>query len=72
MHIVNYVVQHDTTKKYEIKFFSACRCQTYEGGFSAVPGSEAHGGYSFCGFASSLLLDNEQKCDTQKLLVSST
>ncbi|KAL1435268.1 hypothetical protein MTO96_011189 [Rhipicephalus appendiculatus] len=27
------------------------KCQTYEGGFGGVPGMEAHGGYTFCGFA---------------------
>lgn len=26
-------------------------CQTYEGGFSAIPGTEAHGGYAFCALA---------------------
>ncbi|GER52069.1 farnesyl-protein transferase beta subunit [Striga asiatica] len=26
-------------------------CQTYEGGISGEPGSEAHGGYTFCGLA---------------------
>ena len=49
-----------------------CSCQTYEGGFSAVPGSEAHGGYAFCGFAAALLLNKQHLCDTQKLLVSVT
>lgn len=32
------------------------RCQTYEGGFAGVPGTEAHGGYTFCALASYLLL----------------
>ncbi|OBA23365.1 terpenoid cyclases/Protein prenyltransferase [Metschnikowia bicuspidata var. bicuspidata NRRL YB-4993] len=31
-------------------------CQTYEGGFSGVPGAEAHGGYTFCAIASLYLL----------------
>lgn len=31
-------------------------CQTYEGGFSAVPGLEAHGGYAFCAIASFCIL----------------
>lgn len=44
-------------------------CQTYEGGFSAVPGTEAHGGYAFCSFAALLLLRQHQLCDIQKLLV---
>ena len=44
-------------------------CQTYEGGFSAVPGTEAHGGYTFCGFAASLLLNKISLCNVQGLLV---
>lgn len=32
------------------------RCQTYEGGFAGVPGTEAHGGYTFCALASYFLL----------------
>lgn len=42
-------------------------CQTYEGGFSAVPGAEAHGGYTFCGFAALVLL-NSDLCDLHTLL----
>ncbi|CAF0912865.1 unnamed protein product [Rotaria sordida] len=43
-------------------------CQTYEGGFGACPGAEAHGGYSFCGYATLLLLDRESLCDRESLL----
>jgi protein farnesyltransferase subunit beta len=32
------------------------RCQTHEGGFSAVPGCEAHGGYTFCAVAAAVIL----------------
>lgn len=32
-------------------------CQTYEGGIGATPGEEAHGGYTFCGLAAMVLLD---------------
>lgn len=32
-------------------------CQSYEGGISGTPGSEAHGGYSFCGLAAALLIE---------------
>jgi len=46
-----------------------CRCQTYEGGFGACPGAEAHGGYSFCGYATLLLLNREAICDRESLLV---
>ncbi|KRZ20430.1 Protein farnesyltransferase subunit beta, partial [Trichinella pseudospiralis] len=37
-------------------------CQTYEGGFSASPGCEAHGGYTFCGIAGLTLLGREKLC----------
>ena len=47
-------------------------CQTYEGGFGACPGAEAHGGYSFCGYATLLLLRRESICDRESLLVSRT
>lgn len=35
-------------------------CQTYEGGFSGTPGTEAHGGYTFCALASYFLLYNDK------------
>ncbi|GMH24465.1 hypothetical protein Nepgr_026308 [Nepenthes gracilis] len=31
-------------------------CQTYEGGIAGEPGSEAHGGYTFCGLATMILI----------------
>jgi protein farnesyltransferase subunit beta len=43
-------------------------CQTYEGGFSAVPGTEAHGGYTYCGFAALRLLGQCGLCDVRRLL----
>ncbi|XP_065324792.1 protein farnesyltransferase subunit beta-like isoform X2 [Gordionus sp. m RMFG-2023] len=43
-------------------------CQTYEGGFSCTPGSEAHGGYTFCGFATLLLMDKQHLCDMPSLM----
>nr|CAD7567849.1 unnamed protein product [Timema californicum] len=43
-------------------------CQTYEGGFSSVPGTEAHGGYAFCGLAALRLLNKEHLCDMNALL----
>ena len=46
------------------------RCQTYEGGFGATPGNEAHGGYSFCGLASLKLLNKERMCDIDSLTVN--
>lgn len=35
-------------------------CQTYEGGFSGIPYGEAHGGYTFCGLAALVLLDQDR------------
>lgn len=36
-------------------------CQTYEGGFAGTPNAEAHGGYTFCAFASYYLLLGKNK-----------
>ena len=44
-------------------------CQSYEGGFSAIPGTEAHGGYTFCGFATLALLEKTKLVDIKSLLV---
>ncbi|KAH9385298.1 protein farnesyltransferase subunit beta [Nematocida major] len=35
------------------------RLQTYEGGFAASPGEEAHGGYTFCAVAALKILNSE-------------
>lgn len=43
-------------------------CQTYEGGFGGFPGSEAHGGYTFCAVAALALLKSLDKCDVKSLL----
>ncbi|CAG2107448.1 unnamed protein product [Medioppia subpectinata] len=43
-------------------------CQTYEGGFGAAPGHEAHGGYTFCAVAALILLKSLDKCDIKSLL----
>lgn len=44
-------------------------CQTYEGGFGAVPWDEAHGGYSFCAVAALLLLGKSEllQCNIPQL-----
>lgn len=44
------------------------RCQTYEGGFGGAPGMEAHGGYTFCGLASLVLLGAHRLCREDRLL----
>eukprot|EP00730_Choanoeca_flexa_P006897 TRINITY_DN12245_c12_g1_i7.p1 TRINITY_DN12245_c12_g1~~TRINITY_DN12245_c12_g1_i7.p1 ORF type:complete len:123 (+),score=10.55 TRINITY_DN12245_c12_g1_i7:165-533(+) len=45
----------------------ACSCQTHEGGISAVPGMEAHGGYAFCGLAALVLLEGSEQFDVDAL-----
>lgn len=44
------------------------RCQTYEGGIAGEPGSEAHGGYTFCGLATMILISEVDRLDLPKLL----
>jgi protein farnesyltransferase subunit beta len=44
-------------------------CQTYEGGISAYPGNEAHGGYAFCGLAALMILKEHDKIDIENLMV---
>lgn len=44
------------------------RCQTYEGGFGAAPGHEAHGGYTFCGVAALVMLGELHRADLDALL----
>ncbi len=43
-------------------------CQTYEGGFAACADAEAHGGYTFCGLASLIMLGRDQLVDVSSLL----
>lgn len=43
-------------------------CQTYEGGIGGCPGTEAHGGYTFCGYAALVILGHEKLIDTDRLL----
>lgn len=42
-------------------------CQTYEGGFAGAPGCEAHGGYTFCGAASLVLLNQTSLMNADSL-----
>ena len=42
-------------------------CQTYEGGFAGVPHTEAHGGYTFCAFASLFLLNKEPQAVIEQI-----
>lgn len=43
-------------------------CQTYEGGIAAEPGAEAHGGYTFCGLATLVLINEAHRLDLPSLL----
>lgn len=44
-------------------------CQTYEGGFGGAPGTEAHGGYTFCALSSFIVLGHEPSdFDSQNLV----
>ncbi|CAM9480395.1 unnamed protein product, partial [Ectocarpus sp. 8 AP-2014] len=45
----------------------AARCQTYEGGFGGEPWNEAHGGYTFCAFASLVILGAGERADLEGL-----
>uniref|UniRef100_A0A165WRE6 Protein farnesyltransferase subunit beta n=1 Tax=Daucus carota subsp. sativus TaxID=79200 RepID=A0A165WRE6_DAUCS len=42
-------------------------CQTYEGGIAGEPGSEAHGGYTFCGLATMILIKEVNRLDLASL-----
>ncbi|XP_057983831.1 protein farnesyltransferase subunit beta isoform X2 [Malania oleifera] len=43
-------------------------CQTYEGGIAGEPGSEAHGGYTFCGLATMILINEVNRLDLTSLI----
>ncbi|KAJ3202339.1 hypothetical protein HDU82_007429 [Entophlyctis luteolus] len=44
-------------------------CQTYEGGMGALPGVEAHGGYTFCGLAALEILQETTLVNVDALIV---
>ncbi|VVB09361.1 unnamed protein product [Arabis nemorensis] len=43
-------------------------CQTYEGGIGGEPGSEAHGGYTYCGLATMNLINEVDRLDLDTLM----
>lgn len=43
-------------------------CQTFEGGIGGEPGAEAHGGYTFCGLAALILINESHQLDLPSLL----
>lgn len=49
--------------------FISISCQSYEGGIAGFPGTEAHGGYTFCGYAALVILGHEKLIDTERLLL---
>ena len=52
----------------EVPLHSQCDCVSNVR--CTVPGTEAHGGYTFCGFAALSLLQKTHLCDARRLLVS--
>lgn len=44
------------------------KCQTFEGGFGAVPEAEAHAGYTYCGYATLAILGKTALIDREKLV----
>ncbi|KAH7425246.1 hypothetical protein KP509_11G046000 [Ceratopteris richardii] len=45
-----------------------CSCQTHEGGIGGEPGAEAHGGYTYCGLAALILINQAHQLDLPALL----
>jgi protein farnesyltransferase subunit beta len=45
------------------------RCQTFEGGLGPEPYNEAHGGYSFCGISTLVLLNKLESIDIKRFLL---
>ncbi|CAL9224117.1 unnamed protein product, partial [Arabidopsis halleri] len=43
-------------------------CQTYEGGIGGEPGSEAHGGYTYCGLAAMILINEVNRLNLDSLM----
>ncbi|OAO96494.1 WIG [Arabidopsis thaliana] len=43
-------------------------CQTYEGGIGGEPGSEAHGGYTYCGLAAMILINEVDRLNLDSLM----
>jgi protein farnesyltransferase subunit beta len=45
------------------------KCQTFEGGLGPEPYNEAHGGYSFCGIATLVLLNKLESIDIKRFIL---
>lgn len=57
LNIVNDEMASPTVTKFVLE------CQTFEGGFGGEPGSEAHGGYTYCATAALQLMGKLGDCD---------
>lgn len=44
------------------------RCQSFDGGLGCYPGSESHGGYTYCGLATLALLQESEQIDIPLVL----
>ncbi|KFK33122.1 hypothetical protein AALP_AA6G333700 [Arabis alpina] len=58
--------------KLVLTHFILSSCQTYEGGIAGEPGSEAHGGYTYCGLATMILINEVHRLDLDTLMVGRT
>ncbi|XP_053211355.1 protein farnesyltransferase subunit beta-like [Panonychus citri] len=65
---VAYMTGINTNELFEGSAEWLLKCQTYEGGFGAMPDEEAHGGYSFCALAALTLFGQAHRCDLKSLL----
>ena len=52
-----------------VQWMSSYMYQTSEGCFSAVPGTEVHGGYTFCGFVTLALLQKTKLVSMKSLMM---
>lgn len=43
-------------------------CQTYDGGFAAVPGGESHGGFGFCAIGTLKILKRLDECNLNRAI----
>ena len=51
-----------------VGWYGCAYVQTYEGGLGGEPGNEAHGGYTFCGLAALMLVDQGHHLDLPRLI----
>ncbi|KAL0541399.1 hypothetical protein IC582_021441 [Cucumis melo] len=66
LHHPNVVVFYDVVQDGPGGTSATC---SFEGGIAGEPGSEAHGGCTFCGLATLILVNEVHQLDLQSLLV---